>query len=195
MADLCRTRRSRSDGARGYRLRSMLSSDREIEEAFWKRLLQRQPRWAGHVCRDDSKPWCRVSLVPPRWPRHALYLGDLDSASATVCYDDGSPPGPAEAHFDWSNPDNTSSAIDVMCDYAEDVIHGRTILVRKRLSRLSQFFRRHDCDSLLRFVERESFERWSDRIRRSILRAWSWTEVLVPPEPASGATSRGTIRA
>jgi hypothetical protein len=169
----------------------MLSSGREIEEAFWKRLLQRQPRWAAQVCRDDFKPW----LVPPRWPGHSLYLGDLDSTSATVCYYDGRPPDPAEAHFDWSNPDNTSSAIDALCDYAESVIQGRTILVRDGLSRFSQFLRRDDCDSLLRFVERESFERWSDRKRSRVLRAWSWTEVLVPPEPAAGATWRGTIRA
>ncbi len=83
-----------------------------------------------------------------------------------------------------SMPRRKSSGIDEMCDYAEDVIQGRTILVREGVSRFGQFLRRHDCDSLLWFVEHEKL-----RKRRRILKAWSWTETILQ-EPGLGPSER-----
>ena len=153
----------------------MSEGDGALTSAVRKLMLSRHPEWArliaddgGHEVGDAPA----VVLTPPVWPGHRLSI-EVASGDAMLAYSDGAPPGPAESLFVRyaGAPDD---AADAIVNQVEAIVGGRVVMVRVRLSWLFRALRRHDCESLLRFVVRDQLDRWPPRRRAAIVSAWSW---------------------
>lgn len=127
-----------------------------------KRIVEEARRraypWAEqfHEYADDreAEPGsvCYVIPVPGR-PNHTLSLlqrGD----TIEVAYDDGVPPGPAEAQF-IAGPAEEADDVGNAFDFVDDIFAGRVTAVREPLPWWVRLMRR-DCDSLLRFQKTEN---------------------------------------
>jgi hypothetical protein len=147
--------------------------DVNTAEQLRGRLLGDHPDWVDRIVLDCASERPLLTFAPPHWPEHRMTI-EICRREATVAYSDGLPPGPAEALFIWGDAP-TSQGIKAICSHVDALVDGRLVLVRERLSRVVQFLRRHDCDSLLDFVPKAELNRWSRRRRHRILSAWSWS--------------------
>lgn len=119
-----------------------------------------------------------VRLPVPMHPGHDLRT-DIYEEGATIAYDDGQPPGPAERMLVWGSASD-GAALYAMMGVLEEVFADRFVLVREPVSGWVRFLRRQDCDSLLWFVPVEEFRRWPERRRKRVLGAWVWSGATPP---------------
>lgn len=137
-------------------------------------LLESHQEWAENLVVDLSGNLPILTLVLPHCPGHELSV-EICRTEATVAFSDGLPPGPAEAVFVWGD-DPLAKGVGAVREHIDALVQGKVILVRERIPRVVQIIKRHDCDSLLWFVQIDDFKGWSARRRRRALRVWSWNE-------------------
>ena len=133
-------------------------------------ILQAFPEWESALeCSKDAICDCSFSIVPPAHPAHRLSLV-IQGNSVEIRYDDGNPPGPAEKLFVELDKHSVEVAEAVVA-YLQDVISGRVVVVRKRLSRWIRWLRK-DCDSMARF---ESLKKLPTIRACEVVAVHSWT--------------------
>ncbi|HYJ33584.1 MAG TPA: hypothetical protein VE326_10230 [Candidatus Binatia bacterium] len=131
---------------------------------------------------DSMTVHMSVRLPVPGRPGHEL-RADLYEEGATIAYDDGVPPGPAEKILVWGAASD-GAILGAVIGALEEIFAGRVVLVREPLSGWVRFIRRQDCDSLLGFVPSEEFRRWPGRRRERLLGSWTWSGATPPSTPA-----------
>jgi hypothetical protein len=146
--------------------------DLQVANLLRERLLKSHRQWADRVLIDDSGAVPALNLASPHCEGHTLSI-QIDRTEATVAYSDGCRPGPAERLLIW-NEAPVAAGIDAVCEYIDQLVQGRIVLVRERLLRFVQFIFRHHCGSRLWFVPTDELRHWSPGRQRRILRAWSW---------------------
>jgi hypothetical protein len=144
----------------------------QARELLRQRLLRRCPEWNGGIRVENSGEAPIVALEVPGHPGHRLSVA-ISGREATIAYDDGRPPGPAEKLLLWGS-DPPADGVDAICGFVEALIRGEVALVRERVSGLIRILRGDKAESILRFVPAAELARWSARRRRRILRAWAW---------------------
>lgn len=135
-----------------------------------------------HPSVDSAQVHMSVHLPVPGRPGHEL-RADLYEEGATIAYDDGLPPGPAEKILVWGTASD-GAILYAVIGAMEEVFANRVVLVREPLSGWVRFLRRQDCDSVLGFVPLEDFRRWPKRRRKRLLRSWTWSGATPPSTPA-----------
>jgi len=150
---------------------AMNTVDFDAARELRQRLLRRYPAWSHDLNMDSSGEVPILTLRLHHCPEHELAI-EVRRSEATVTYNDGLPPGPAERLFIWD--DDLGDGLDSVCEFIAEFVRGGIVLVRERLSRLVRFLRRHDCESVLYFARASDIEQLSRRRRRRIYRVWPW---------------------
>lgn len=158
----------------------MHPADLEAARRLVGLLLEAFPEWDEKLRLDRSGQLPVVAVSPSHFPLHVLSV-EVGRAEAIVAYSDGFPPGPAEQILTWRDGPLDEGLRGVR-QWIAALVRGEVVLVRQRLTPFVRFLRRHDCNSVLRFVARAEFESWPRRRQRRIQRAWSWDSrsMLVP---------------
>ena len=157
-----------------------------VAEQLRNQLVGSHPEWADSLRLDTSSDLPILRLPLPHSPTHELTI-EVQRTEAIVFYSDGRPPGPAEELFAWGGQYSLNEGLDAVCVHIDELVRGDVILVREQLSGIMQILRRHERDSVLCFVERKDYERWSPR-RRQRARVWSWAEHRWGERPGASLT-------
>jgi hypothetical protein len=141
---------------------------------FAELVLRIFPEWADRLeCpgMGDAIGDCSFCIVPPEHPAHRLYVVTRHGSAVEVRYDDGVPPGPAEAYFVQLDEDPAEVA-EAVGEFVQDIIAGRVIVVRERIPFWVRWLRRNDCDSLVSFQSGENVSRSRPG---KVVATYSWT--------------------
>ena len=153
----------------------METTGRHVAEQLKAALLQRFGERAFSLDALDGKPQSASQSIVAVFRRpgrtgHTLRVVHREEAFQ-VEYEDGLPPGPAEALFSFSGPNEARRAARDVIEFLESIFEGRVVMWRERLGRITRTLRRQDCESLLWFARPNEL---SPKRSRKMVTKYEW---------------------